>query len=133
MISEPLPRTNDRIIRSALWATVALNALGVVVFTPPALGYQSAWLPVEVPRYFAAQVGFTILLFGGVYAWLAMQPRINRPLVVVGGMGKLGFFGITLLYAIAGDVPAGMALNATPDLILAAIFLWWASLGPRTG
>jgi len=25
----------DPIIRTALWATVALNALGVVVFTPP--------------------------------------------------------------------------------------------------
>lgn len=133
MIRKPLPHTNDRIIRSALWATVALNAVGVAVFAPPALGYHSAWLPVEVPRYFAAQVGFIILLFGGVYAWLAMQPRINRPLVVVGGLGKLGFFGITLVYAIAGDVPAAMALNATPDLVLAAIFLWWASRAPRTG
>lgn len=116
----------NRIIRSALWATVALNTLGVVVFTPPALGYHSPFLPVEVPRYFAAQVGFTIALFGGVYAWLAMQPKINRALVVVGGLGKLGFFAITLIYAIVGDVPAGMALNATPDLLLAAVFLWWA-------
>ena len=118
--------SKERIIRTALWATVALNALGVVVFTPPALGYHSAWLPIEVPRYFAAQVGFTIALFGGVYAWLALQPRINRPLIVVGGFGKLGFFAITLVYAIVGDVPVGMALNATPDLVFAAIFLWWA-------
>ena len=55
-----------------------------------------------------------------------MQPAINRALLVVGGLGKLGFFALTLIYAIAGDVPFGMALNATPDLILAAIFLWWA-------
>ena len=71
-------------------------------------------------------VGFTIALFGGVYAWLAMQPKINRALIVVGGLGKLGFFATTLAYAIVGDVPAGMALNATPDLAFAAIFLWWA-------
>jgi hypothetical protein len=105
---------------------VALNALGVVVFALPALGYRSALLPLEVPRYFAAQICLTIGLFGGVYAWLAMQPAINRALLVVGGLGKLGFFALTLIYAIAGDVPFGMALNATPDLVLAAIFLWWA-------
>jgi len=52
---------------------------------------------------------------------------------VVGGVGKLGFFTITLIYAIAGDVPASMALNATPDLVLAAIFLWWARWRPSTG
>jgi len=120
-------RSPDRLIRRALWATVALNALGVAVFASPALGYPSPLLPVEVPRYFAAQLGFIIALFGGVYAWLAMQPRINRALVVVGGVGKLGFFTITLIYAIVGDVPGAMALNATPDLVLAAIFLWWAS------
>lgn len=117
---------SDRVIRSALWATVALNALGVFVFASPAFGYPSALLPVEVPRYFAAQLGFTIGLFGGVYAWLAMQARINRALIVVGGLGKLGFFAITLMYSLAGDVPAGMAMNATPDLVLAVIFLWWA-------
>jgi len=47
-------------------------------------------------------------------------------LLVVGGLGKLGFFAITLMYSLAGDVPAGMAMNATPDLVLAVIFLWWA-------
>jgi hypothetical protein len=124
--------SSDRFLRGALWATVALNALGVVVFTPPALGYASPLLPLEVPRYFAAQIGFTIALFGGVYWWLAMQPRINRPLIVVGGLGKLGFFALTLMYAIAGDVPPGMALNAAPDLVFAIIFLWWARNGPGT-
>jgi hypothetical protein len=116
----------DRLVRGALWASVVLNALGVIVFLPPALGNPSPLLPIEVPRFFAAQVGFTIALFGGVYAWLARQPRINRALVVVGGIGKLGFFALTALYALAGDVPAGMAVNATPDLVLGTMFLWWA-------
>lgn len=118
--------SRDRVIRSALWATVAVNALGVYVFLPLALGASSPWLPMEVPRYFAAQLGFIIALFAGVYAWLAMQPEINRGLVVVGGLGKLGFFTLTVVYALLGDVPASMALNALPDLAFAAIFLWWA-------
>ncbi len=122
--------SRDRIIRSALWATVALNLLGVVVFTPPALGKPSPLLPLDVPPYFAAQIGFTIALFGGVYAWLALQRRIDRALVVVGALGKLAFWGLTVAYAIAGDVPTGMALNATPDLLFASIFLWWARTEP---
>lgn len=117
---------SHRLLRGALWATVALNTLGVVVFGLPALGYTTPLLPIAVPPYFAAQIALTIGLFGGVYAWLARQPELNRPLIVVGGLGKLGFFGLTLCYALVGDVPLAMAMNATPDLILAIIFLLWA-------
>jgi hypothetical protein len=123
--------TRDRLIRGALWVTVALNALGVAVFAPAALGLSSPLLPVPTPPFYAAQVGFIIALFGGVYAWLACQPRINRGLVVVGGLGKLGFFAVTAIYAAVGDLPVGMAVNATPDLLLACIFLWWARADGR--
>lgn len=68
----------------------------------------------------------SVALFGGVYAWLALQPQFNRALVIVGGLGKLGFFCLTVAYCVAGAVPLGMALSATPDLVVAAIFLWWA-------
>ncbi len=124
-----MPR--DRVLRTALWATVALNVLGVYVFALPALGYPSPLLPVAVPPYFAAQIAYTIALFGSVYAWLALQPLFNRELVVVGGLGKLGFFALTVAYALAGTVPVGMAVNATPDLVFAGIFLWWARADAR--
>lgn len=126
--------SRDHVLRIALWATVALNVLGTIVFALPALGRASPLLPMAVPPYFAAQIGFTILLFAGVYAWLALQPQVNRPLIVVGGLGKLGFFALTAAYAFAGEVPVGMALNATPDLMFAGIFLWWArGAGTRAG
>jgi hypothetical protein len=118
--------SRDRVLRYALWATVALNALGGIVFALPALGHPSPFLPMSVPPYFAAQIGYTIVLFGGVYAWLALQPQFNLQLVVVGGLGKLGFFTLTVVYYLAGAVPVGMALNAMPDLVFAGIFLWWA-------
>jgi hypothetical protein len=119
--------SRDRVLRSALWATVALNLLGVIVFSMPALGYSSPLLPIAVPPYFAAQIGYTIALFGGVYAWLALQPQVNRALVVVGGLGKLGFFALTAVYSLSGAIPVRVALSATPDLVFAGIFLWWAS------
>jgi hypothetical protein len=119
--------TPDRVIRVALWSSVALNILGVFVFLPAAIGNAAPLLPIHAPRLYAAQIGLTIGLFCGVYAWLARQPHINRPLVIVGALGKLGFFLLFVLYAALGDFSWGAAANATPDLILATIFLWWAS------
>ncbi len=116
----------DRIVRAALWVSVPINALGVLVFTPLAFGYASPLLPVAAPRFFAAQIDFVIALFLVVYAWLAVQPRLNRGLVVVGGAGKIGFFALTAVYAVVGDLPMSMAVNATPDLVLGGVFLWWA-------
>ena len=119
-------QSRDRVLRVALWATVALNLLGVYIFALPAFGRPSILAPLSPQPYYAAQVAFTIALFCGVYAWLARQPRINRPLVIVGALGKLGFFLLAVAYWLTGDLPADVPLKATPDLLLAVIFLWWA-------
>lgn len=122
--------SHDRVIRSALWVAVGLNAIGVLVFAPPALGFSADMLPIPAPRFFAAQVALTIGLFGGAFLWLALQRQIHRPLVVVGGLGKLGFFVLAVAYWLAGDLPASAAAQAIPDLLLALVFLSWA-LNPR--
>lgn len=80
-------------------------------------------LPIPLSPFLAGQLGFVIALFGGVYLWLARQPIVNRPLLVVGGLGKLGFFALAVAYSISGDVPAQVAINALPDLALGALFL----------
>lgn len=121
----------DRLLRGALWTSVALNALGVAVFAPLATGHASPLLPVPPSPFLAGQVGFVIALFGGVYFWLARQPLVYRPLLVVGGLGKTGFFGLAVAYAIAGDVPMQVAVGALPDLVLGAIFLRAARATPR--
>lgn len=65
---------SGRPIRRAGGDRSALYALSVAVFAPPALGRASPLLPMAVQMFFAAQIGSTIALFGGVYAWLALQP-----------------------------------------------------------
>lgn len=114
---------SSRFLRGALWATVGLNALGVYVFAPLALGRTSPFVPIDVTPFLAAQVGLTIAIFGGVYAWMARQPVVPVSLLVIGGVGKLGFFGLSVAYAIAGQIPASMAISALPDLVFAIIFL----------
>jgi hypothetical protein len=121
--------SRDRVMRSALWAAALLNAAGLAVFVPPAIGLAPDLLPVPGPPFYAAQVALTIALFGGVYVWLAFQPEINRPLVVVGALGKLGFFLLAVAYWISGDLPANAVPKAAPDLVLALIFFWWIRTG----
>ena len=118
---------HERTIRIALWVSVVLNLLGLVVFVPAAIGMAAPMVPVPAPRFYAAQVSLMIGTFGGAYLWLATQREIHRPLVVMGGLGKLGFFALAVIYWLAGDLPQAAVVQATPDLILATIFLWWAS------
>ncbi|MEO7996335.1 MAG: hypothetical protein ABI852_02760 [Gemmatimonadaceae bacterium] len=123
--------TRNVIIRSALWATVALNLLGVAVFLPAAMGRPSALLPIPGPPYYIAQVALVIGLFCGVYAWLASQRVINRPLLIVGALGKLGFFLLAVIFAASGDIPSKVVPQSSPDLLFAIIFLWWAFTEPK--
>lgn len=123
---------SDRTIRVALWASVVLNALGVVVLAPLALGRVAPLFPVAASPYLAGQLVFTIALFGVAFAWLALQPRVHRPLVVVAGAGKLGFFALAGVYALAGELPVGAVASATPDLLLGVVFVLWAR-GARHG
>ncbi len=44
--------------------------------------------------------------------WLALQREFNRALVIVRGLGKLGFFAITVAYALVGVLPMATAVNA---------------------
>lgn len=96
----------------------------MAVFAPLAVGRVSPLLPVPVSPFLAGQLVLVIALFGGVYLWLASQPVVNRPLLAVGGLGKLGFFVLAVAYAAAGDVPAHVAVSALPDLALGVVFLW---------
>jgi hypothetical protein len=100
-------------MRRALWASVVYNFGGALLFGfPGSLGHL-AGLPAPVPRVYTALLAFFVALFGGAYAWLACQPRIDRPLVAVAALGKVG------------DVPGLGVLAASGDVVFAAIFARW--------
>jgi hypothetical protein len=119
-------QTRERVIRTALWSTVVLNIIGAAVLAPLAIGRASPLWPVDTPPFYAALLCYLIALFGGVYVWLALQPQINRPMLVLSALGKAGFALLIVVYALAGQLPERMIANSLPDLLFAGVFLWWA-------
>ncbi len=122
--------TADRLVRLALWASVPLNLLGMALFLSAAVGHPSPLLPLPLPPFYAAQLALVIGLFAGVYVWLARQPVILRPLLLVATLGKLGFFSLFVLFWTVGDLPFPSVVRASPDLLLGLIYAWW--LWPTT-
>jgi len=116
----------DRIVRIALGVSVFFNLFGAVLFAFPGspLG-EFVGLPETVPVICRGVVAFFVVLFGGAYGWLAMQPVIDRPMVGFAAIGKSGFFFLVLVFVFLGEA-SGLALGAAGgDLLFAGIFGWW--------
>jgi len=116
----------DNFLRRALWASVPFNIGGglAIAFPSSAVG-RLAGLPPDVPAVYRFALALFVFLFGGVYAWLAMQPRFDRPMVALAALGKGGFFALMLVLWFAGDASGPATLTAAGDLGFAAIFTWW--------
>jgi hypothetical protein len=114
-----------RIVRGALWASVPYNLVGAASLAFPEALAGLAPLPPATPRFYAVQLALVVLLFAGVYAFLARSPVIDRPLLAVGALGKLAFFGGCAAFWLGGQAEALVPLAATGDLALALVFLGW--------
>src|SRR5213596_3171269 len=75
-------------MRSALWASAVYNLGGTLLFVFPSSLGRLAGLPAPVARVYTALLAVFVALFGGAYAWLARQPRIDRPLVAMAASGR---------------------------------------------
>ena len=117
--------SREQILRPALWTAAFFNLVGTFLFAFPGsrLG-QFAGLPTDVPAIYRALTALFVLLFGCAYAWLAMQPTINRPFVAFGAIGKASAFLIVVLLWLRGAAPITSVSAIVGDLVLAAVFLW---------
>jgi hypothetical protein len=112
-------------MRRALNATAVWNLGASVLFAfPQSLG-RIVQLPVPAPHLYAWISVMVIAAFGCAYAWLARQPEIDRPLVVVAALGKVGFFLIALTCWLLGETSIRIVAATTIDLGFAAVFFWW--------
>ncbi len=115
----------DALLRKVLWATVVYNLLAASAFAFPASVGQLAGLPVPVPLVYSVMLTLFVLLFAAAYAWLAVQPTIDRPLLGFAAFGKATVFVAAVVLWITGDASWRLIPGATGDLIFAGLFAWW--------
>jgi hypothetical protein len=113
-------------MRGALWTSAVFNLVGAVAFAFPAsLPGQLAGLPTAVPPLYRALLAMFALLFGGCYAWLAMQPIIPRAMVALAAIGKSAAFVVIVGCWLAGHAADRGVLTAVGELGFALIFFAW--------
>ncbi len=111
------------ILRRALWATAFFNAGGALLFFFPASLGQLVLMPLPAPILYAWFCAAVIVIFGGLYVWLALQQRPNRACLIVSASGKLAFFAVCLAAWLLDEASGRIMAISTGDLIFATIFL----------
>ena len=126
----PAPGTkrmpHDRHIKASLWITCPFNFVAGYTFAfPSSLTGRLVELPTAVPPVYAAATGFMVCLFGGMYAWMALQKQINRPMLCLGAIGKAGVFVLASVLWLRGTAPGPLVVAAAGDLAFAALWFRW--------
>lgn len=100
----------------------------IIVLFPDVLG-GAIDLPEPGSRFFPWMLSLFIGLFGGVYAWLSRRPVIDRPLIALAAIGKVGVFAVALVCLLLGDISAGAFAPAVGDLLFGLYFAQWLRTG----
>ena len=103
---------------AAIWGFVVVAPLyfleaEVAELAPPAISH---------PELYYGFAGVT-LAWQLVYALIAFDPPRYRPLMLVGALSKLSFFGACLVLFLQGRVTGQLLGSVAPDLILAGLFV----------
>ena len=116
--------SRDTTIRRALFVAALFNFGAALAFAFPTSLGQLVALPAAPPLY-AALCAVFVALFGGSYAWLALQPTISRPLVAFGAIGKTSAFVLFFTLWFFGHASFLLMLGGIGDLAFAAVFATW--------
>jgi hypothetical protein len=104
-------------------ACFAMNALGAVAFSPPALPLRNAFGLPEAHPFYLCLIAAWILLFGCGYLYSGLSGNIQRVFLVVAAGGKASFAGTLLICHAMGLLPPMAALAGLPDLLVAGLLL----------
>jgi hypothetical protein len=107
----------NRFMRGVLLTSAVFNLAGALLFAfPDSLG-QVARLPTPVPHIYTTLLAVFVMLFGVAYAWLSLQPIIDRTLLSFSALGKAAVFAAILVFWTLGDLSSRSVLAAIGDLV----------------
>ncbi len=117
---------SDRLVRITLMISVPFNLIvaWVLLFPASALG-ALVRLPADVPMLYAALSAMFVAAFGLLYAWMPMQPTINREMLGFVSLCKAGAFVVAQTLWLLGADGGTAALASVGDIVLAAIWMHW--------
>jgi hypothetical protein len=116
--------------RSMFYSAAAFNVCaGLVMLTAFDEMYQFAG-GAAVPKapvfdLLLQLISALVLLFAGVYYWLGRNPAwyAGKPVALISLLGKLLFFTVFSIYALAGLIPLPLAGLFLIDFIYALLFV----------
>lgn len=113
-------------LRFSLWVTAPANLIvgAAFIFPESTLGLLLQF-PVTTEPFYSYLCGGLVILFGGVYFWLATQPNINLGVLGVGALGKLIAVATALITWWSGTLPGITAVLISGDLLFATFWLYY--------
>jgi hypothetical protein len=110
----------------ARWVFTLAGIFGLVMITPlfflEGEMARISGAPMSQPETYYGFVGVTFA-WQLVYLVIGRDPAAYRPIMLLGALGKLLFFGACWTLALQGRTPVFTAVLSSPDLLLAALFI----------
>ena len=126
-----MPTTS--LVKQTLGLSVPFNMLAAYLLAFPASApAQLVELPTPVPALYTALTAFLVVLFGAMYAWMAIQEEVPRQFLFLGIIGKTGVFVIAAALWLASANSGRLVLLASGDLAFAMLWLSWLRSNPAT-
>jgi hypothetical protein len=125
---------HDRTIRVLFWlACLYDGGLGALFLAAPRWAFNACGTPLPNHLGYVQFPAALLLVFGLMFATVALQPRAHRDLIVYGVLLKFSYSSIALAYWAAEGIPFMFKPFAIIDLVFLVLFLWaYGSIGSTT-
>lgn len=119
----------DQVMRPALVVGAIFNLVAAAIFLfPDSLG-RMADLPRSGAVYHSWLIAVFIVIFAGLYLWLSRRPVIDRQMIVLAVVGKMGVFLVSVACLLLGELSLKAFAPAAGDFLFVLLFVWWLSGG----
>ena len=122
----PMWGVTETLVRRSLLLACPFNLVAAFVFAfPSSTVGQQFGLPQNVSPLYGSLVSLFVGLFGSDLRLVGAPVDDHRPVLALGGVGKLGAFVVALALWLHGEVVSAVALVALGDLAFATLWLGW--------